>query len=122
MWLGVVAVIFAVELFIYGHAGIIRVCVGLEGQTDFSLLERRDPQAPPREHPYCAERRNIGMYPRAEEAAREALDEACQRAAALTRGDQHACIRREQGWVRQVHKQNLPPWDERVYRRLLWLD
>lgn len=122
LWLGVVAIVFAVELFIYGHAGIIRVCVGLEGQTDFSLLNRKTADASPRSHPFCAERRNIGMYPNADEAARAALEEACQRGAVLTRGDQRACLRREKGWVRQVHKENVPPWDERVYRRLLWLD
>ncbi len=122
LWLCVVAVIFAVELFIYGHAGIIRVCVGLEGQTDFSLLTRGNVAASPRSHPFCAERRNIGMYPNAENAAQAALEEACQRGATLTGGEMRACLRREQGWIRQVHKENVPPWDKRVYRRLLWLD
>jgi hypothetical protein len=62
------------------------------------------------------------MYSDSEEAARAALDEACARATTTNHVARTHCVRRENKWTRKVFKENIPPWDERLYKRLLWLE
>lgn len=122
LWVVGVLAVLAGELYIYGHDGWIRVCVGREGVTDLSLLEQPRTHGGSGGYPVCAEQLNLGMYSRSNEAAREALDVACARGAALLRGDKTDCLRKERGWLRQVDKEHVPPWDDRLYRRLFFLD
>lgn len=121
-WLVGIACVLAAELYIYGHDGWVRVCVGLDGVTDLSLMDRPKHADRPRGFPICAEQLNLGMYSQSDDAAREALNVACARGAALMRGDKSDCLRKEHGWVRRVDKENIPPWDSRFYRRLFFID
>lgn len=121
-WVAGVLAVLAGELYIYGHDGWIRVCVGREGITDLSLLEQPRTHGGSGGYPVCAEQLNLGMYSRSDEAAREALEVACVRGAALLRGDKTHCLRKERGWLRRVDKEQIPPWDSRLYRRLFFLD
>ncbi len=121
-WLLGIAGILAAELYVYGHDGWVRVCVGRDGLTDLTMLDRPRPRDGVRGLPICAEQLNLGMYSRSDDAAREALDVACSRGATLLRGDKADCLRKDHGWVRRVDKKNIPPWDPRLYRRLFFLD
>lgn len=118
---GIIAVL-CVELYIYGHNGKIEVCVGVEGVTDWSLIGK--PKTPDNfaKSPKCAQRMNLGMYGDSEEAARAALDEACARATTTNHVARTDCVRRDKKWTRKVFKEHIPPWDERLYKRLLWLE
>jgi hypothetical protein len=122
LWVVGVAIILAVELFIYGHNGRIEVCVGVEGFTDWALKGK--PRTPDnfRRAPMCAERMNLGMYSSSQDAAEAALDDACRRATRLNQNSLPACHRRDKKWTRQVTKDQVPPWDERLYKRLLWME
>lgn len=121
-WLLGIACVLGAELYVYGHDGWVRVCVGLQGVTDLNLMDR--PKASERMHgfPICAEQSNLGMYSRSDDAARDALEVACARGASLLHGDKQACLRKENRWIRRVDKASIPPWDERLYKRLLFLD
>lgn len=119
--LGIVCVLGA-ELYVYGHNGWIRVCVGMQGVTDLALLDRPRHRDGMKGFPICTEQLNLGMYSRSEDAAREALEVVCTRGATLLRGAKQDCLRKDHGWLRRVDKENIPPWDERLYRRLLFLD
>ncbi len=122
LWVAGVAIILSVELFIYGHDGRIEVCVGVEGHTDWALKGK--PRTPDnfRRAPMCAERMNLGMYSNSQDAAEAALDEACRRATRMNQKALPDCLRRDKKWTRQVTKEQVPPWDERLYKRLLWME
>jgi hypothetical protein len=119
--LGIVAAL-SIELYVYGHNGFVQVCVGVEGVTDFSQRGTLRSAANAKTAPFCASRLNLGMYSDTDERAQEALNEACSRATILNRKELTPCLRRENKWARQVYKEQVPPWDKRLYRRLLWLD
>lgn len=121
-WLVGIAGILAAELYVYGHDGWVRVCVGRDGLTDLTMLDRPRPHDGIRGFPICAEHLNLGMYSRSDDAAREALDVACARGATLLRGEKADCLRKDHGWLRRVDKKNIPPWDPRLYRRLFFVD
>lgn len=121
-WVVGIVTILAAELYVYGHDGWIRVCIGKEGKTDFSLLDKPRQPGSSGPFPICVERLNLGMYSNGDDIAREALEHACARGATLMGGDQRECIRKDEGWTRRVDKQHIPPWDRRLYRRLLFLD
>lgn len=121
-WVLGIACVLGVELFIYGHNGWVRVCVGLHGVTDMTHLDRPKHRDGMKGFPICAEQLNLGMYSRSEDAAKEALELACTRGATLLHGVKQECLRKDHGWIRRVDKQHIPPWDERLYRRLLFLD
>lgn len=121
-WVLGIACVLGVELFVYGHNGWVRVCVGLEGVTDLTLIDRPKHRDGMKGFPICAEQLNLGMYSRSGDAAQEALEQACSRGAPLLHGIKQECLRKEHGWVRRVDKSNIMPWDERLYRRLFFLD
>ncbi len=122
LWVVGIALILSLELFIYGHNGHVRVCVGVDGVTDWAL--KYQPKTPDnyRKAPMCAERLNLGMYSGTQEAAEGALDEACRRATMMNRKALPDCLRREKKWTRQVDKDQVFPWDERLYKRLFWME
>lgn len=122
VWLLGLACILSIELYIYGHNGWVRVCVGIEGATKFELLDHPKEHGGQRGYPVCAEQLNLGMYSRSEDAAQEALDVACTRGATLIHGNKQDCLRKEHGWMRRVDKAQVPPWDPRLFRRMLFLD
>lgn len=122
LWVVGIASILAVELYVYGHNGQIEVCVGIEGVTDFA--ERNQPRnaANFRSAPQCSRRLNLGMYEGTQELSQAALQEACARATVQNRDAMPDCLRRDKKWTRQVYKEQVPPWDPRLYRKLLWID
>jgi hypothetical protein len=120
--LGIVAVL-GVELYIYGHDGDIQVCVGIEQLTDYSIRAEARTKANATKHPFCAKRLNLGRWSSSEKLSEEALKEACGAASRVV-GAEHRqkCLRRDEPWSRFVETKHIPPWDARLYRRLLWLD
>lgn len=120
--LGILAVL-GVEIYIYGHDGDIEVCVGIEKLTDYSTRAEPRTKANASKHPFCAKRVNLGMWSDGEKQAEAALKEACAAASRVV-GAEHRqkCLRRDDPWSRFVEKKQIPPWDPRLYRRLLWLD
>jgi hypothetical protein len=124
IWFWVLGIVIAlsVELYIYGRNGFVQVCVGVEGVTDYAQRNMPRSAVNAKTAPHCASRLNLGMYSDTDERAREALNEACSRATILNRKELTPCLRRENKWTRQVYKEQVPPWDKRLYRRLLWLD
>jgi hypothetical protein len=96
--------------------------VGIEGVTQWELKDQ--PKAPEtyRKGPICSKRMNLGMYEGNDEQSQTALREACSRATVSNRDALPDCIRRDKKWARQVYKKQIPPWDKRFYRRLLWID
>ncbi len=123
IWVAAILLILGVELFIYGHNGRVEVCVGLEGVTDFSLVGQKRSPENFRKYPKCLERMNLGMWTSSEEVAREALNTICSRLTAKLEPEfKQQCIRKEGRFDRVVVKENIPPWDPRLYRQLLFLD
>jgi hypothetical protein len=121
-WLWIILALLGIELIVYGHAGRIEVCVGLEGPTDFSLKGQARTKENFRSVPQCAERMNVGMYDHAEDQMRSALQDACGRATMVNKKEFANCVNRSSKWTRQVSKDQIFPWDKRFYRRLFWLD
>lgn len=121
-WVAGIVLILGIELYVFGHNGEIEVCVGVEGVTDWAQKDQPRTAENFRKAPVCAQRVNLGMYPGTQEAAEAALNDACKRATMMQTGALQHCIRREKQWTRRVEKQQVPPWDPRLYRRLLWLD
>lgn len=122
VWAVAIFVLLAGELYIYGHNGQVRVCVGRKGLTDFGQLDKPRKGNIASGYPFCVENLNLGMYSRSDDVAKEALDLACGRAATLLRGEKSECIRRDKDWIRQVDKQTIAPWDRRLYRRLFFIE
>jgi hypothetical protein len=121
-WLAGILVVLSIEVFIYGHNGKIEVCVGKEGLTDWSLKDHARTPENFRRAPTCAHRMNLGMYEGTEEQSQAALRDACARATVTNRLAMPDCLRRDKQWERKVEKTQIAPWDERLYRRMLWLD
>lgn len=122
LWAAAIVVLLGAELFAYGHNGHIRVCVGRKGITDFTQLDKPRQGNAAAGFPFCVESLNLGMYSRSDDVAKEALDLACARAATLLRGEKSECLRRDKDWSRRVDKTTIPPWDPRLYRRLLFIE
>ena len=118
-----IGVLLLVELIIYGHDGHIQVCVGQKGITDFAMAGKPPTPKNIRKRPFCSERSNLGMWGKSAEQSEAALKHACGQAARYfgPKG-RVACLRNDGKWTRQVTKEQIMPWDSRLYKRLLWLD
>src|SRR5690606_34183699 len=55
VWVFGIISVLTLELYIYGHAGWIRVCIGEEGTTDSALLDKQRTQGAARGFPICVE-------------------------------------------------------------------
>jgi len=118
-WLLPAAVIL--EFWIYGHNGTIEVCVGKEGQTDFSLIgsERTDDNR--WSFPRCETRLNLGLQSEFDAQAADAKKIACRGATLFkNRGEASQCEASEDGWTERVDGQFCPPWDPNYYEHLFW--
>ena len=118
-WLLPAAVIL--EFWIYGHNGTIEVCVGKEGQTDFSLIgsERTDDNR--WSFPRCETRLNLGLRSEFDAQAADAKKIACRGATLFkNRGEAAQCEASEDGWTERVDGQFCPPWDPNYYEHLFW--
>lgn len=122
-WVLGIVLVLGVELFIYGHNGFIRVCVGVDTLTDYSLKTEPRSRENAKNHPFCAQRLNLGMWTSSDDLAKESLQEACTMAARVV-GQEHKekCLRKDQPWTREVEMEHVMPWDPRLYRKLLFLD
>lgn len=123
VWALGILVLLGIEIYVYGHNGDIEVCVGIDKLTDYTIRAETRTKANATKHPFCAKRVNLGMWSKGDELADAALKEACGAASRVV-GAEHRqkCIRRDDPWTRFVEKKQIPPWDPRLYRRLLWLD
>jgi hypothetical protein len=123
IWALGILCLLGIELYVYGHDGDIEVCVGIDKLTDYAIRAEPRTKANATKHPFCAKRVNLGMWSKSDELADAALKEACGAASRVV-GAEHRqkCIRRDDPWTRFVEKQQIPPWDPRLYRRILWLD
>lgn len=123
VWALGILVLLGIEIYVYGHDGDIEVCVGIDKLTDYTIRAETRTKANATKHPFCAKRVNLGMWSKSDELADAALKEACGAASRVV-GAEHRqkCIRRDDPWTRFVEKKQIPPWDPRLYRRLLWLD
>ena len=121
-WALGIAALLSLELYAYGHNGLIRVCVGRKAITDLTLLDKKRDGAISSGFPFCVEQLNLGMYSRSDDVSKSALDVACGRAATLLRGDKTECLRRDKDWIRRVDKTQIAPWDPRLYKRLFFVE
>ena len=114
--------VMVVEFYAYGRNGVIEVCVGKEGQTDFNLRpgdERTDDTR--WKFPRCETRYDLGLRSNADEAIDDALDKACRGATLFQhRGEMEACQGEADGWKHEIDKRFCPPWDPHYYEHLFW--
>lgn len=110
-----------VEFWVYGHNGYIDVCVGKEGQTDFTLEGEARTDENRWKFPRCESRTNLGLRSHFDERVDEATKVAC-RGATLFRfqGEAKQCEAGEAGWKREVKSRFCPPWDPAYYEHLFW--
>ncbi len=122
LWIAGFFVVMSVELYVYGHAGEIQICVGQEGVTDFALVGAPRTLEGFAKIPICSNAENLGMWSRRTEAETFALKDACRKAAPARPAVAEECRRHDGRWRRQVSVKQVPPWDRRLYRRILLLD
>lgn len=114
-------ILMLVEFYVYGHDGRLEICVGKEGDTDFSLVGQERTDANRWKFPRCETRENLGLRSQQEERVKEGLEAACRGATIFRhQGQAKACIAGEQGWQHRVQGRFVPPWDPAYYRHLFW--
>ncbi|MCX4239290.1 hypothetical protein [Paraliomyxa miuraensis] len=114
-------VLLVAELYVYGHAGRLQVCVGKEGETDFALVGQERTDANRWKFPRCETRDNLGLRSQRDAQLEDATKAACRGATVFRhQGEAKACMAQEQGWQHQVEDHFVPPWDPAYYRHLFW--
>lgn len=114
-------ILMLVEFYVYGHNGRLEICVGKEGDTDFSLVGQERTDANRWKFPRCETRENLGLRSQQAERVKEGLEAACRGATIFRhQGEAKACIAGEQGWQHRVQGRFVPPWDPAYYRHLFW--
>ncbi len=120
-WWMILLAVLVVEFYVYGRNGEIQVCVGKQGQHDFSLLGQERNDTNRWKFPRCELRENLGLRSNYETLVEEATKGACRGQTLLrNRGEGPACLEQSDGWQRQVDTAFVPPWDSRYYQHLLW--
>jgi hypothetical protein len=114
-------VLMVVEFYVYGHNGRLEICVGKEGDTDFSLVGQERTDDNRWKFPRCETRENLGLRSQYDEAVKEGIEAACRGATIFRhQGQAKACAAGEQGWQHRVEGHFVPPWDPAYYRHLFW--
>lgn len=114
-------IVMLVEFYVYGHNGRLEICVGKEGDTDFSLVGQERTDANRWKFPRCETRENLGLRSQQEERAKEGIEAACRGATIFRhQGEAKVCVAGEQGWQHRVEGSFVPPWDPAYYRHLFW--
>lgn len=114
-------ILLVAELYVYGHHGRIEVCVGKEGDTDFSLVGQERTDDNRWKFPRCETRDNLGLRSQYDAGVEEATKAACRGATIFRhQGQAKACVAGEQGWQHRVDARFVPPWDPAYYRHLFW--
>lgn len=114
-------ILMLVEFYVYGHNGRLEICVGKEGDTDFSLVGQERTDANRWKFPRCETRENLGLRSQQEERVKEGIEAACRGATIFrNQGEAKVCVAGEQGWQHRVQGRFVPPWDPAYYRHLFW--
>lgn len=114
-------ILMLVEFYVYGHNGRLEICVGKEGDTDFSLVGQERTDANRWKFPRCETRENLGLRSQQDERVKEGIEAACRGATIFrNQGEAKVCVAGEQGWQHRVQGRFVPPWDPAYYRHLFW--
>jgi hypothetical protein len=114
-------ILMLVEFYVYGHNGRLEICVGKEGDTDFSLVGQERTDANRWKFPRCETRENLGLRSQRDERVKEGIEAACRGATIFRhQGESKVCVAGEQGWQHHVDGHFVPPWDPAYYRHLFW--
>jgi hypothetical protein len=114
-------VVMVVEFYVYGHDGRLEICVGKEGDTDFSLVGQERTDANRWKFPRCETRENLGLRSQRDAKVTEGIEAACRGATIFRhQGEAKACVAGQQGWQHRVEGHWVPPWDRAYYEHLFW--
>ena len=114
-------ILMVVEFYFYGHNGRLEICVGKEGDTDFSLVGQPRTDENRWKFPRCETRLNLGLRSHKEAKIEEGLKVACRGATIFRhQGEAKACIAKDKGWVHQIEGHFVPPWAPAYYKHLFW--
>lgn len=114
-------VLLIVEFYFFGHDGRLQVCVGKEGDTDFSLVGQERTDENRWKFPRCETRLNVGLRSRRDEQVKDAVTVACRGATIFRhQGEAKPCVAAEDGWKHEVEGSFVPPWDPDYYNQLFW--
>jgi len=114
-------ILMLVEFYFYGHDGRLEVCVGVQDETDFSLVGQERTDENRWKFPRCETRLNLGLRTHEQEKTDEALKIACRGATIFRhQGEAKACVAGEKGWQHHVEGSFVPPWDPAYYEHLFW--
>ena len=120
-WWWLLPAAMLVEFYIYGRHGYIDVCVGKEGQTDFTLVGKARTDDNRWKFPRCERRTNLGLRSTYDEKLADGVKVACRQATLFrNQGEAAQCETAEGGWVHQVDTSFCPPWDPNYYKHLFW--
>lgn len=114
-------ILMVVEFYVYGHNGELEICVGKEGDTDFSLVGQPRTDENRWKFPRCETRLNLGLRSQKEARIEEGTKVACRGATIFRhQGEAKACVAGEQGWVHRVEGHFVAPWEPAYYQHLFW--
>lgn len=120
-WWWLLPAAMLIEFYVYGHNGYIDVCVGKEGQTDFSLVGQPRTDENRWKFPRCERRTNLGLRSTYEDKLADGVKVACRQATLFrNQGEAAQCEAADKGWVHQVDTSFCPPWDPNYYKHLFW--
>lgn len=118
-WLLPAAVV--IEFWAYGRNGYVDVCVGKEGQTDFSLADQERTDENRWSFPRCETRLNLGLRSEFDTKVKEGTEAACRGATLFkNRGEAKQCEAATEGWTHVVTGRMAWPWDRNYYEHLFW--
>lgn len=120
-WWWILLGLMVVEFWIYGRRGYVEVCVGKQGETDFSLGDAPRTDENRWKFPRCEERTNLGLVSKYDDVVTEATNVACRGATIFrNQGQGKQCVAGEAGWQHRVLSRQTPPWDRAFYEHLFW--
>ncbi|MCH9681358.1 MAG: hypothetical protein K0V04_07995 [Deltaproteobacteria bacterium] len=114
-------ILMVVEFYIYGHNGRLEICVGKQGDTDFSLVGQERTDENRWKFPRCETRLNLGLRSQYDDKVDEGLTVACRGATIFRHtGEAKACKAGDDSWQHEVEGHFVPPWDPAYYEHLFW--
>lgn len=114
-------ILMVVEFYVYGHNGRLEICVGKEGDTDFSLVGQARTDDNRWKFPRCETRLNLGLRSQKQAKIEEGTKVACRGATIFRhQGESKACVDRAKGWVHRVEGHFVAPWEPAYYQHLFW--
>ncbi len=120
-WWWILLGLMVVEFWMYGRRGYVEVCVGKQGETDFSLTTAPRTDDNRWKFPRCEQRTNLGLLSKYDDVTAEALSVACRGATIFrNQGQGKQCIAGEAGWERRIETRHCPPWHAPFYEHLFW--